>query len=151
MNLKCFILRNFFLKTQEQVSFKKRYQLPKKKLTKNFGNIIFFSKKQIRFEPIYFNIFRKWLKLYLVFKKYPFLKNRIWISLNLNYPISRKSKNARMGKGKGSFFRWTSIISKNHKLCELSFLNDKRLYILKKNIKKKLKFVEIKKNCRIWL
>lgn len=138
-------MRNFFLKTQEQVSFKKRYQKPKKQINKNFGKIILFSTKQIRFEPIYFSIFRKWLKLYLVFKKYPFLKNKIWINLNLNYPISRKSKNARMGKGKGSFFRWTIILSKNHKICELIFFNDIRLNVLIKNIKKKLKFIQIKK------
>lgn len=138
-------MRNFFLKTQEQVSFKKRYQKPKKQINKNFGKIILYSTKQIRFEPIYFNIFRKWLKLYLVFKKYPFLKNKIWINLNLNYPISRKSKNARMGKGKGSFFRWTIILSKNHKICELIFFNDIRLNVLIKNIKKKLKFIQIKK------
>lgn len=138
-------MRNFYLKTQEQVSFKKRYQMPKKKLNENIGKIILYTEKQIRFEPIYFNIFRKWLKLYLIFKKYPFLKNKIWINLNLNYPISRKSKNARMGKGKGAFFRWTIILSKNHKICELKFLNNIRLASIIKNIKKKLKFIQIKK------
>lgn len=138
-------MRNFYLKTQEQVSFKKRYQLPKKKLNKNIGKIILYTEKQIRFEPVYFNIFRKWLKLYLIFKKYPFLKNKIWISLNLNYPISRKSKNARMGKGKGSFSRWTIILSKNHKICELKFLNNTRLNNIIMNIKKKIKFIQIKK------
>lgn len=138
-------MRNFYLKTQEQVSFKKRYQMPKKKLNENIGKIILYTEKQIRFEPVYFNIFRKWLKLYLIFKKYPFLKNKIWINLNLNYPISRKSKNARMGKGKGAFFRWTIILSKNHKICELKFLNNIRLASIIKNIKKKLKFIQIKK------
>jgi hypothetical protein len=29
-----------------------------------------------------------------------------WLNLRINYPISKKSRNARMGKGKGAFFRW---------------------------------------------
>lgn len=136
-------MRNFYLKTQEQVSFKKRYQKPKKKIKKIFGNIFLYTIKQLRFEPVYFNIFRKWLKLYLLYKKYPYIKNKIWINLNLNYPISKKSKNARMGKGKGSFFRWTIILSKNHKICELLFINKNRVKVLKKNINKKIKNISI--------
>jgi ribosomal protein L16/L10AE len=31
---------------------------------------------------------------------------KIWIFLKPNYPISKKSKNSRMGKGVGSFIRW---------------------------------------------
>lgn len=35
------------------------------------------------------------------------LSRRVWLSLRPAYPISKKSKNARMGKGHGSFFRWS--------------------------------------------
>lgn len=29
----------------------------------------------------------------------------MWMPLKLNFPITKKSKNSRMGKGKGAFLR----------------------------------------------
>ena len=49
-------------------------------------------------------------------KKYNF--KRIWLPYFPNIPIFKKSRNARMGKGKGSKTNWKSIIIPNMSLIE---------------------------------
>lgn len=86
--------------------FKKRKNLKKKDyLLLKFGNVGFFSFKDFRFEFIYLSLLKKILKTlkFLKLKRKKF--NKFWLFLNKNYPISTKSKNSRMGKGKGSFLR----------------------------------------------
>lgn len=129
------------LKTVEQVSFKKRFKLYNKLLKLNYGNAALFLYRETRFEPVYFTIFRKWLKIYLKFNKYPFLKNAIWINLYYNYPMSKKSKNARMGKGKGGFFRWSIKLPQNHVVVELRNLNSSRAIFLLNRLRYKLHFL----------
>jgi hypothetical protein len=88
------------------VKFKKR------KKTKNlnfnllkFGSFGFFFKNEFRFEFVYLALLKKILKNIFINKiKYKSTK-KFWIFLSKNYPISNKTKNARMGKGKGSFLR----------------------------------------------
>ena len=99
-------MRNLFKKIKKQNSFKKRNMITPLKLQKfNLQYSYIYIKNQIIFEPVYFEIFRKKLKNYLKFKQHPYKINYLWINLNLNFPISRKSKNARMGKGVGGFNR----------------------------------------------
>lgn len=43
---------------------------------------------------------------------------RAWLGLRANYPLSKKPKNARMGKGKGSFTRWALRIKPGRALVE---------------------------------
>lgn len=131
-------MRLKFLKTSEQNSFKKRTAPTLKVFKLKYGNAAMFLLKTIRFEPVYFHLFRKWIKIYLNFKKYPFLKNRIWLNLHYNYPISKKSKNSRMGKGKGNFFRWTIRLPRNFVLLEFKTLNRFRARFLAKAIKYKI-------------
>jgi len=37
----------------------------------------------------------------------------MWLFLFSKFPISKKSKNARMGKGNGYFFKWIIKLKKN--------------------------------------
>ena len=60
--------------------------------------------------------------------------------LHKNYPITKKSKGARMGKGKGNVVRYGSRIFQNHNLFEfcgfslLEIINLKRIFRKKINI-----------------
>lgn len=58
--------------------------------------------------------------------------------LHKNYPLTKKSKNARMGKGKGSLIRYCSRISQNHNLLEFIGFNLHEVIVLKRILKKKL-------------
>lgn len=117
--------------------FKKRKMLKNNDFLKlKFGKIGFFLKNDCRFEFIYLALLKKYLKTlnFLKLKNRKF--NKIWIFLNKNYPISTKSKNARMGKGKGSILRWSSRIPRYS--CFLEFATLDFLKILK--FKKKLNY-----------
>ena len=46
-----------------------------------------------------------------------------WFFLTANYPVTKKSKNSRMGKGKGSFLRWQIRVPFNLIFLEFKILN----------------------------
>nr|YP_010632225.1 ribosomal protein L16 [Cryptocaryon irritans]WBP62341.1 ribosomal protein L16 [Cryptocaryon irritans] len=89
------------------VLFKKRYNLKRCFDTSlKFGNYGLFFNKGCNLEFIHLAILKRKIKLLSFSKK----KNRsgikIWFFFPKNYLISIKSKNSRMGKGKGSFLRF---------------------------------------------
>lgn len=93
------------LTSSEQVSFKNRNKYKIKKVKLNYGNIGLAVFKNIQFEFVYFYIIKKFLKYFFKFKYATKNYFKVWVILKANFPISRKSKNSRMGKGKGSFTR----------------------------------------------
>jgi hypothetical protein len=70
-----------------------------------FGNVGICTFKTCRFEYAYLTLIRRFLKAMLRLKYARVHISRVWIFMRFNYPIRRKSKNARMGKGVGSFLR----------------------------------------------
>jgi ribosomal protein L16/L10AE len=104
----------FDIKNIETVSFKKRYKIGFKKKGLVFGDFSITLCKSYNIEYIYLYNFKKSLKKYHNFKK----KNtkKIWLFLHKNYPLTKKSKNSRMGKGKGSFVRFCPRVLQNHNL-----------------------------------
>ena len=76
-----------------------------------FGHIGLVLLKKLRFEFIYLKWFIKLIKKKKYLKKKPyFFKKKIYIILPKNYSLSKKSKNSRMGKGKGELLRLVSYI-----------------------------------------
>jgi ribosomal protein L16/L10AE len=80
--------------------------------------------------------FRRSLKKYYGFKKSKVKK--VWLFLHKNYPLTKKSKNARMGKGKGTIARYCSRVLQNHNLFEFSGFNINELISLRKIFNKKV-------------
>lgn len=124
------------IKNQETKSFKKRYSLGYKLPKLIFGEYAFTLLKSYSIEYIYLFNFKRLIKKYYNFKKTKFKK--VWLFLPRNYPITKKSKNARMGKGKGSVARYCSRIWQNHNLFEFRGFNVGDVYKLKKLFRKKL-------------
>lgn len=103
-------LRYKSLKLTAQKSQKKRYltkyvlqtQKKLKKIISPCGG---------RFEYIYFFFIKK------IFKKLcgnnNIIKRRVYFLCSPNYPLTKKSKNSRMGSGKGYFLRWVFLIRRN--------------------------------------
>jgi len=92
--------------------FKRRKKLNSKETKLKFGDYGLFFSQQGRFEIKYIFILRKILRKLKKKKpkrrKITFNKTRlIWFVLFPNFIISKKSKNSRMGKGKGELERWT--------------------------------------------
>jgi ribosomal protein L16/L10AE len=126
----------FMVKNQETTSFKKRYDLGYKLPELMFGDFSFMLLKSYNIEYIYLYNFKRSLKKYYNFKKSS--SKKVWLFLHKNYPLTKKSKNSRMGKGKGALARYCSRILKNHNLFEFSGFNLKELFFLKKIFKKKV-------------
>lgn len=76
---------------------------------KYFNKII--SPKGGRFEYIYFFFVKK------IFKKICINNNinkrKVYFLCTSNFPLTKKSKNSRMGSGKGYFLRWVFFTKKN--------------------------------------
>ena len=127
----------FNIKNQETTSFKKRYKIGYKLPKLIFGDFSLTLCKSYNLEYIYIYNFKKIIKKYYFFKKNKLKK--VWLFLHKNYPLTKKSKNARMGKGKGTISRYCSRISQNHNLLEFSGFNLRELITLKKVFNKKVK------------
>ena len=93
------------LTSMEQVSFKNRNKRNIKKTKLSYGNSGFVVAKNVQFEYAYFYLIRRFLKYFFKFKYSLGNYFKVWIFLKANFPVSKKSKNSRMGKGKGAFIR----------------------------------------------
>lgn len=127
-------MRFYKLNIIKQNSQKNRTVGTFKKVTFKFGTTSFFTKKKVRFELLYFVFLKKFFKNLNNSKiKKNLNKRGLWFFFKSNYPLSKKSKNSRMGKGKGVFLRWVVILSAFSNIAEF---NNHNLIILKKILKK---------------
>nr|YP_740827.1 ribosomal protein L16 [Tetrahymena pigmentosa]ABI51736.1 ribosomal protein L16 [Tetrahymena pigmentosa] len=126
------------LSNVKQVSFKLRNYKKTVKTRFIFGNSMIVLYKNSRFEAIYYELFRKIIKI-IIKKKNVITKNKnYWIFLRMNTPLTKKSKNSRMGKGKGALYRWLIRLPRGFKLLEFKNINYYRLNILSKKWSKKI-------------
>ena len=126
----------FNIKNRETTSFKKRFKIGYKLPKLIFGDFSLTLCKSYNLEYIYLYNFKKSIKKYFFFKKHTFKK--VWLFLHKNYPLTKKSKNSRMGKGKGTISRYCSRIFQNHNLLEFTGFNLRELISLRKIFKKKI-------------
>jgi ribosomal protein L16/L10AE len=98
-----------FQKTEqkEQVSQKKRSVVSRNYMLGNFlGSAAFFFYHQIQLEFVYLKLVKRRLRLMLKKRGNRVRSRKVWVNLKANFPISKKSKNSRMGKGNGLLLRW---------------------------------------------
>nr|NP_049590.1 ribosomal protein L16 [Tetrahymena pyriformis]AAD41935.1 ribosomal protein L16 [Tetrahymena pyriformis] len=126
------------LSNTKQVSFKLRNF--KKSINSRFvfGNSMILLYKNTKFEAIYYELFRKFIKIIVKKKNVNNIFKNYWIFLRMNTPLTKKSKNSRMGKGKGSLYRWAIRLPKNYKLLEFKNINYYRLNHLTKKWSKRI-------------
>ena len=60
------------------------------------------------------------------------IKPKIWIIFNFNKILSRKGKNARMGKGRGDFCSWLIHLKKYSTIIRFYDINEKSVLALSK-------------------
>lgn len=108
-----------------------------------FGTLGLYCLYTFRFEYRYCLFLRKFFKRMLGRKKRKirtYYRRRTWLFIRPNYTLTHKSKNARMGKGKGNFKRWCTIVYPGRIFIEHLNVNPKnyKKYVLKMRIKMKL-------------
>jgi ribosomal protein L16/L10AE len=104
---------------------KNRFFKNPKKIKINFGDAIIINLKEGRLELIQINSIKKFLKKLIKkkIKKLSFNRERIWYFGKPNFYIQRKSKNSRMGKGKGLPERKVLRLKKNFIIFEFYGIN----------------------------
>lgn len=117
---------------------KKRFFLKTKYPRLRFGNIGIVTAQPLRFEFIYLFFLRKFLKKTIKKKKNFFSERKIWFFIRPNQVLTKKGKNSRMGKGKGAFVRWCSLLPKG--FIFLEFNNIATIKIIKYTKKLENKF-----------
>lgn len=99
-----------FLKTKHKI-IAKNYQKNRRFYSLFFepslylGDCGFYFGRGFRFELVYLKLLRKRIKRVIRRAKVDSQFRYTWLNLRINFPISKKAKNARMGKGVGSFLR----------------------------------------------
>lgn len=126
------------LSNTKQVSFKLRNFKKTIKSRFVFGNSMILLYKNSKFEAIYYELFRKFIKIIVKKKNVNNIFRNYWIFLRMNTPLTKKSKNSRMGKGKGALYRWAVRLPKNYKLLEFKNINYYRLNLLTKKWSKRI-------------
>lgn len=132
-----------FLKNKKKDISEKKFQKNRFfKLPKNikfiYGDNAIINLKEGRLELIQINGVKKFLKK-LIKKKTPLLsfnREKIWYFGRINFFLQKKSKNSRMGKGKGLFERKVIRIKKNFIIFEFKGVNFFKLNWFLKKINK---------------
>jgi ribosomal protein L16/L10AE len=115
-------------------SYKYNYKL-------KFGEFGFLVSREGRLEFVQLNFIKKYIKiLFRKSKHTPENFKKVWYSLSANHVIQCKSKNSRMGKGKGLVERRIIRVYKNTILFEFFGISFYKLNNITKKINKKLNF-----------
>jgi len=116
------------LKTQDSNDKKlqkNRFFKKPKAIKFTFGDSSIINLKEGRLELIQINSTKKFLKKLIKKKKnkLSFIREKIWYFGRINFFLQRKSKNSRMGKGKGAMERKVIRLQKNFVLFEFKGVN----------------------------
>ena len=118
-----------------------------RKLKLRYGNFGIFFYQQGRVEFNYLLFVKKILKKLTKKNFRKKMQKRIWFFFAKNWTLTKKSKNSRMGKGKGSFLRWCYRMRAGTVLLEFIGYDFLILYKIRNIIQRKipLKLVCVKK------
>jgi ribosomal protein L16/L10AE len=135
--------------TAQFKSFKKRYLTGYTYKSLKYGNLGIYFNQSYRVENMHLFDLKRKFKFFLT-KSKKGLNNQLWIFITRNYPISKKPKNSRMGKGKGKFVRLCTRVPKNFVFLEFLNIN---IILLKKivhyfSLKNNFKISYLQKNTK---
>lgn len=108
-----------------------------------YGTVGIYCLSTFRFEYRYCLFLRKFFKRLFKRRKRKvrtMCRKKTWLFIRPNYTLTHKSKNARMGKGKGPFKRWCTIVYPGRIFIEHANITPKvySRYLWKMRIKMKL-------------
>jgi len=98
------------------------------------GTAVFFFFNAIKFECVYLKFLKRKIRKLIIRRKKRYRGRKLWINLKSNYPLTKKSKNSRMGKGKGMFLRWVVTIRPSIPFAEFLGYSFRFLIRLKKSL-----------------
>ncbi len=75
-----------------------------------FGTCGLYTTMRQKFEFVYIRLIKKFFRRRYIKSTIPFFKPQLWVCLRVNYILSAKSKNARMGAGVGMWVRSSFLV-----------------------------------------
>ena len=128
-------------KINERCFQKNRFFQNPKKIKLTFGDAGLITSKEGFIELVHLNLFKKYLKYFLRKKKSNllFIREKIWYFGRINFALQKKSKNSRMGKGKGLIERQIIKIRRGVTIFEFKGVSKSKIIWLTNEINKKLK------------
>jgi len=133
-------------KINEKRFQKNRFFQNPKNIKLTFGDAGLVTSREGFIELVHLNLFKKYLKYFLKKRKSNllFIREKIWYFGRINFALQKKSKNSRMGKGKGLIERQIIRIRRGVTIFEFKGISKSKIMWLTKEVNKKLK---IKINC----
>ena len=111
-----------------------------KKLVFGYNGLLLY--RQTIIENVHFKFIRLLLKRRRRRShKIRLVQQQYWVRFGKNVQFSKKSKNSRMGSGKGKYLRKATVIGKNKTILEFRYYRVEFLYRLKQIISYKYKMV----------
>ena len=101
--------------------FKKRNNVEYKLHVNTSKYVAITSVIKQRFEPVYLRTFKKFLRKSYCKTKMRFFKPKFWIKIFINFLLTKKSKNARMGAGVGALCRVVTQLYPATVIIQLKF------------------------------
>lgn len=136
-----FFKRKIKTKQVERTFQKNRFFTAPKKIKFRLGDSIIISLKETRIELLHIGRMKRLFKKTLTKKSWHYgKKEKIWYYGKTYFYLQKKSKNSRMGKGKGTADRKVLKLKKNFVLFECKGLSFYKLKWLVNKINKKLNF-----------
>lgn len=128
-------------KINERRFQKNRFFQNPKNIKLTFGDAGIITLREGLIELVHLNLFKKYLKYFLRKKKSNllFIREKIWYFGRINFALQKKSKNSRMGKGKGLVERNIIKIRRGVTIFEFKGVSRSKIIWLTKEINKKLK------------
>lgn len=105
LTLDYYLKKSHIFKKRKNTNFKLQWQNVKNKY------ISIVSIKKQKFELVYVRTLKKFLRKTYCKTKMRFFRPKFWLKIFINALLTKKSKNARMGAGVGSFLRCIHVIT----------------------------------------
>lgn len=131
-------INNHILHTENPKLQKKRGIQTQNMLYLRFGDCGIFFMQQGRIELVYLTFVKKILKKLKKKLKPERSFRKIWFFYTKNWSITKKTKNSRMGKGKGMFIRRCYRVSSGTPLLEFYGYNYIYIRVVKRYLQKKI-------------
>lgn len=124
----------------QRLPFKRKKEFKNNQCFFRYGDKGFFMGLQTRIESVYFRTLNRVLRVKYRKKKHLHLRHTFWVRYSQNLYLTKKSKNARMGSGRGSLVRTAFIIKKFQTFIEFRFYGLHLLAHIRKRLYHKLHF-----------
>lgn len=118
----------------QRLPFKRKKEFVNNNCDFKYGDSGIFCGLQTRIESVYFRTLNRVLRVKYRKKKFVHIKHFFWVRYFRNLFLTKKSKNARMGSGRGALVRTAFVIKKFQSFIEFKHYDIKLVCFIRKRL-----------------